>query len=1622
MRRFVDRGDPLQGIERTARDSRVPYSLARNMENFSLPDSKAKRRPGFEEVASDPVRGQMLAKSRGSHISSAVRPSANAKDDHYITPLSYGLIRDQADLKLHVADDWTLEFYVRLGALEPLVVEPYIRRAKKTGGTVQWDFQTRVEGVYLLDRTILSNNHLFDPGTIASPDGDKQMPADLSGADKHYDALPLTTIAISYKHDSIDLQMGIVEYTGANQGRYWPNEVRLTYGITAAEGDFHHIAVRHTASTGVIDLVVDGATRDSWTNPDTAVYGFIGEYDEINGRTWATGTQVDTVLLNECTVRGSYASACKIQEEMHGHQTFSQDYTTDPTQKAAPLACSPPRGTAIRDLRFWGESRGDVTILANMTTKIITGSNLSAAWTFDGGGSVEFDQVGRLPCTIHHGIPSYVTHPSLLHSNGLIFADGQHIKWTSEEQDYLFRQDASAVFIEALKYWPEPEDKVFEQWRRCQTAHDITVQMQVIASDGLQAELNDAETGGTLQTRELVSTGPTANSETRRSMSGAAAFNDMSLYRRKDGGPSVDAVANIHDSVGEDFPAVVEFPRAYDQTLFSIEKSAETSNDPTGFAQRWKTPVFRGLVNPSGKVVLEALLDGGDGVSSSSAQPRYIRIVSLTPVVPGTAFTLTFVKRATYSAHSDEAPSGVQFEIWVAPTGVTPSGPDVAHKIEQEDAISFTWTTASPAKVNWTLPSHLAAGEKVQLEVSGATSAPGNVNNAAYGVVVAGGLELYDSNGAPIDASTSASGGTINIENELKTSVPRTGNGVDVVVGASSVRHGWDRSVSAPNGNTYVSAANWDPVGGSISGPWEVPQQFMSPYEDQPGFFTLGFFRLWQAALTKADIIRFGEAEVEESDQNEDLVFNVEIEGVTGRRIPSRSVYSASFELGFKGWGTPQQHENDAIVYDRAGGGDENLHHLYAPSVRNVQAMEDRLGYIALRPISPATYSTDALEECRGLAPFQTTLTQRFGLLGVWGDSILLNEELNNTLEQLHINRSGILSDYVPGKRWRGLSVGDRTILTSNGGRPKVYNGSYAVPAGLNQGKLPAPVLREAMATSGAGLDAGWYGVTIVYFAEKGALEQFTERALIRLENDNSSIEVIGTNGHPDPRVTSWTVYRTLKQDLRQTAAVAPQFAIPANFPVGYIEIESVQQVDSSLTTAALIDEATSLPDCRFAAEMNGRVYLAGDHLVPDAVYYSYPGNPEQFDTVAQVFNVIGGGSGITGMVAIYGVLFVFKANSIHRVEEIQAGNHQVVKVEDIGAVSEDSITVFTDPDTGRTFIFFWSQHGPYVYDGTALQYVGRPIENDDVSGPLTDEFTWLDPTTVLVLPDIRNRELICTYRPKLGDSVYKHRSNAVVFNTRFRSWYPYSGMMMSAALSQSFSGDAISSLNPTVIGASQSDVTAIYGAYFGSPNGRLYKWGSVEEDGLPDGDTATGPFPVLSYSSGVLTLSGPSLSAGSYTHLWITVVRPSNGEFFSVPVRDNTIDTVTIDSDWESYLGSLPFEPDVGDDVYVCLPPAFIEFPWDAILVPFFDKELIELVTWHDKQFYMKAWRDWDKTNVLEYWKRLADAGHKRNLTNIPAGAVEAFKLKLTSFEKQASLDAFGYTVDVRGDATLDQ
>ena len=81
---FLDRGAPIEGIERTARDSRVPFPFPRRMSNLALPDKRLARRPGFKKYIGTTQRN-ILSKHTGSTITAKLNDDPISEAGGFVT-------------------------------------------------------------------------------------------------------------------------------------------------------------------------------------------------------------------------------------------------------------------------------------------------------------------------------------------------------------------------------------------------------------------------------------------------------------------------------------------------------------------------------------------------------------------------------------------------------------------------------------------------------------------------------------------------------------------------------------------------------------------------------------------------------------------------------------------------------------------------------------------------------------------------------------------------------------------------------------------------------------------------------------------------------------------------------------------------------------------------------------------------------------------------------------------------------------------------------------------------------------------------------------------------------------------------------------------------------------------------------------------------------------------------------------------------------------------------------------------------------------------------------------------------------------------------------------------------
>ena len=1510
MVEYVDRGDPLNGINQAVRDHRTPYSLARSLKNVSLPDGRAQRRLGYQELTNYRHVGQMLAKQTPTATIRQFHPGIpqdkSPKGFAYKTPNSYGLIRWHSALQPRTTKSWTWEFFIRLGEHEPLTLAPVTRTAKASVASAPaWDMLIRGGGCYVLDMTIMSNVHKFDStGTIAAPGTIVDLPGVIAGIDLHFDVFPLPCICVYYATGFIQVEMGLVAKSGPNVNTYWPREIMLGYSFPGGKytpGDTYHIAIRYTKDSpsvgkGTIDLLVDGVVRATDTIQDISTYVFLGEYDAINKVQYTNGLQRDIVLLNECTVRGSYASACKIQLVSHGHQAFFHAYDSiaaslkDP---AVPLCLTPPRGTAMRDFRIWDEARSDAAILADIRKSYSSGTGTMVGnWPLNDGGGILKDVVAGRDGSVHHNVPSYITDSSLLHGIGLDISDCQHLIYETKVHDEFFVKDVHAALKNIFLAPPTPGEPPL-RWKLAEN-HSITAQIQIKTPYTFQQELNKTN-------QYVINQLSSDGSESRISMKGSTTNLNTSLYALRDGGQPATNQKKVaaHDGTAADL-----FPLAYDQTLFSIEAES-VPNDNDNYGQLFKTPLFRGLITPDGKVAMEVLL-----AAAPNDDPRFYRLVTTNTLNPNSYYTITFVKKVTYSSSSPTVPDGIELQIWVH---------DAA-------ASSFSeWATYSRS---------LATDSN---------------------------LRSYFANHHPT---------------------------YTILVGCSQVTDGFDRSISAP----------FQTTSGNNSGPWRVSQHTMSPYQEQPGFFRLGYFRVWGGSLGESEIEAVNNSSI--TNPPTSLLFNLEIGQITGKEVVSDGYYQTIFRLGYKGWGFPQQYKNEVerYFYGVLANAVNVKRELYISPWTN----QDCLGYILLdgNPHGSAgSYDVDKETiECTLIGPYRKITGDQFGIVYGFGDSIAKNASLD-TFQNPAYSIAGYLGRYMVGTQKYAISLGDRTIITSDGGSPLAFDGDTAFPLGLGEWTGGIPVVDISVAGASEGLEGDyWYGIAVVYFSEKYGTYHISPRVVVR-QNDQANKKYISiwyNQSHPDPRITLVGVYRTLGQVSRELAEAAPLFhSGDPNLPNRPVVETIITKTDPAPGPLDL--DITSPPDAKFSAFNGKRLYLAGDYQ--DVVYFS-GANPEQFNRAR---NRIGLGEStgdiITGLVSAFGSIFLFKANSTWRIDEISPELHEKVQLSSVGAVSPDSIVLVQLADTGRVVIFFWSQVGPYIFDGTSFQFVGGPVESVDGPPLLRSDVEWVEPSKVVAMYDSTNKEVLFHVQPKSSTS---GMPSVLAFSLKLGIWTSYTGIEIQKSYA------SVLYTNKDEIGIPGNLPRFVkspeFYTLFGNMRGQIYRWGAARDDGLPSGLTTT-EFTISGTNGNQITLSGNILGESAYKYLYVTLRNVNTEEWEVLRIASNDTTTLTLENTPTISIG-------VGDKAYLCRPPMVIEFPWDSLDMPYLDKKLVNMAIWADGELVYKLFKDWNDTAPVLGPIKLVDPNKKRKVVYVNK-ALEVAKLELVSFDQDSRFDSYLWEKD---------
>ena len=514
-RKNIDRSEDFKGLNTTFRDSRLPDGFYRRAENVRSPDGRIHKRWAYAPYMDTPINDCCLSKHTSPELRKMIKvdtTSSNAsKDtiDYWMTPYSYGLIREHDDFKPRTDRDWSLEFVLKSGDISDLLYEgskrhrlwPGTAAASHYGQPIRESF-----GCYVYDQCVTV-------GQCSLVDLDASLTFSFPDAAHAYVVAAIPSMAISIWMDTSGHMILHVEWymVGVDSGnaseynKYLRSSTSMKFQYDLGlwiPGTTYHVALTYQESVGTtpdtMKLYVHGVdvatlTDVSKLSGSTRTRAWAGEYDVHNGYTIADAVtlQRDIVLLNEYTVRGGAASSANIREKfttstiyrgVTAHLPAHPDPASiDPSNKPPNYWCkSPPRGTGLAELRWWHTTRSAAEVLAWAARSLTDAEAATTAgyWRLNDGVPVLQDSGpnGR-EGTLHLTRAAYVKDSLFLGGYGIKFADSQGLLYQFGIGDSKGLSDLATSlrslfgFDETYKSYVAPTLK--------ENRNSLTIQMQI---------------------------------------------------------------------------------------------------------------------------------------------------------------------------------------------------------------------------------------------------------------------------------------------------------------------------------------------------------------------------------------------------------------------------------------------------------------------------------------------------------------------------------------------------------------------------------------------------------------------------------------------------------------------------------------------------------------------------------------------------------------------------------------------------------------------------------------------------------------------------------------------------------------------------------------------------------------------------------------------------------------------------------------------------------------------------------------------------------------------------------------------------------------------------------------
>lgn len=226
-------------------------------------------------------------------------------------------------------------------------------------------------------------------------------------------------------------------------------------------------------------------------------------------------------------------------------------------------------------------------------------------------------------------------------------------------------------------------------------------------------------------------------------------------------------------------------------------------------------------------------------------------------------------------------------------------------------------------------------------------------------------------------------------------------------------------------------------------------------------------------------------------------------------------------------------------------------------------------------------------------------------------------------------------------------------------------------------------------------------------------------------------------------------------------------------------------------------------PNVKYVRKHQGRLWAAGDPTRPDRLYFTSPGNHEEWNGTGDsgAIDIDPGDGDSSGITAIFpsfrGMLFVAKANALYKVSGTTPVDYKIEPVSyGLGCISHNS-AVAVDMDD----IYFASERG---FHSLVMTEKFGDFEGAFLSSTIQGDFNNLD--------DAQMKFSQGVWIPSLNSCIWNVSRNGTdldtfwLYDVRFKAWYRWTGV------------------TPTALFRVEDSTTKIKRAYFGDSVGRMSK------------------------------------------------------------------------------------------------------------------------------------------------------------------------------------------------------